>query len=154
MKMMSIDPVLEAIKDFEKLRKIIGDNDELGSKFRSRTRFMLSLIEDTGLVAALSFCYSKAEHKTYENIIRIWHGEEEKLQEGEEEKKSYALYLYLVLQYLKKLDIISKDDVNSPLAAFKTLREKGTVTFRLIKSYLTHLKRFAEAVYKSEREIT
>ncbi|MHA1582935.1 MAG: type III-B CRISPR module-associated protein Cmr5 [Candidatus Baldrarchaeia archaeon] len=152
--MMNIDPVLEAIKDFEKLRKIIENNDKLGSKFRSRTRFMLSLIEDTGLVAALSFCYGKAEHETYENIIRVWHGEEEKLQEGEEEKKSYALYLYLVLQYLKKLGIISVDDVNNPISAFRTLEEKGTVTSRLIKSYLTHLKRFAEAVYKPEREIT
>lgn len=154
MKMMSIDPVVEAIKDFEKLRKIIGDNDKLGSKFRSRTRSMLSLIEDTGLVAALSFCYGKAEHGTYEYVLHMWHEEGGKLQGGEEEKKSYALYLCLVLQYLRKLGIIGVNDVDSPIAAFKTLREKETITFRLIKSYLTNLKRFAEAVYKPERELT
>ncbi|MEM2914639.1 MAG: type III-B CRISPR module-associated protein Cmr5 [Halobacteria archaeon] len=141
------DPIKAGIEDMKVIMSLIAENESLDGKFRARARSLPSLINEIGLVPTLSFCYGKAEKEVYENVKKCFY-ENRKIDKGDEEKKGYALYLLITLNYLKKLGLItSTEDV---VEVLKQLSGKGEITYRLLRPYLLQIKRLAEALFKPE----
>jgi len=148
------DAIMDAISDFERLYNALEKNEEskVGASFRSRCREIPTLIEDVGLIPALSFCYAKATKERYENIRKLIE-EGGTIDEGDNISKGYAAFLYFVLKRLKTLNLISDNSVAEPIEALKELRDlKGSVARKLLRPYIIQLKKLSEAVFKPEGE--
>jgi len=140
------NPIRKAIEYFSKLHRKLESKEELGKAFRSRTRSLPSMIETIGLVPTLSFCYGKAEAKTYDNILGSWLSESKI--EADKEKGGYALYLLLTLLYLKDLELIDGSMLKDPIKGLQKLSEEQLpIASKLLMPYLVEIKRLAEAVY-------
>ncbi|MEM1521333.1 MAG: type III-B CRISPR module-associated protein Cmr5 [Candidatus Korarchaeum sp.] len=146
------DPVLSAIDDFKGLLDSLknGEKSKVGESFRSRCRELPSLIEDTGLVPALSFCYAKAS-KEYGNVRKALE-DGSKIEDDNPMEKGYAIYLYFVLKMLGSLGLLDESHLSDPIEALREIRGKQRVASRLLRPYLIQLKRLSEAVFESEGE--
>lgn len=137
------DPVLAAITIFKDVRKEIEElektnkkrRDEIGSKLRARARDVPELIEELGLVPALSFLYSK--RADYD----------------------YRLMLKAILLYLQKTGVLSsRYDVNAMIEEGRAedlnmvdflvnLRNKSSAIVPLLRPFLVEFKRLCEATW-------
>lgn len=148
------DHVLSAIKDFEDLLSSLEkkEDSEVGKSFRSRCRELPSLIEDVGLVPALSFCYAKAKKATYEKIKSILK-KGDKIDDKDDMEKGYGIYLYFVLKRLKDLKLIAEDQLDDPIKALEELQKgKQRVANRLLRPYIGQMKKLSEAIFRAEGE--
>lgn len=142
---MVVDPIQKAIRDFNNLLELIekGILDKgIGSSFRTRTRSILSMIDDIGLVPALSFCFANATKDSYDKVMEAWGG---KKIEVDKEEGGYALYLFLTLSYLQELGFVK--DVKSPVSALESLINVQALASKLLRPYCVQIKRLAEAVF-------
>jgi CRISPR type III-B/RAMP module-associated protein Cmr5 len=131
---------------FEKLQK--DAQSKVGASFRARMREIISLIDEVGLISALSFFYSKSTKSIYENVLKgDWAEEKE---DENNTKKGYALALYFALKRISELKLIGKIFLENPLNAFEELEGKQRLAFKLIFSYLLEMKRLAEATFERE----
>lgn len=153
---MMQEPTKAAIEDMKVIMSLIGENSKLGEKFRTRTRSLLSLINEVGIVPTLSFCYGKAGKKIYEQVKDCFHKMEkieiEKIEGGSEEEVGYALYLFIALNYLKELGLI--DQTERVIDALDQLFGKCEIASKLLRPYLLQVKRLSEALFEPEREGT
>lgn len=151
-------PVLSAIKDIEDLLDALAvdikdkEKSEVGKSFRSRCRELPSLVEDVGLVPALSFCYAKAGKDIYEHVKGALKNKG-KVDDSNHREKGYGIYLYFVLKKLKEIKLIEEGHVEDPIKAFRELSEgKQRVAGRLLRPYIVQMKRLSEAVFEAEGE--
>lgn len=150
------DRVLSAIRDIEELLHVLSidkkEKSEVGKSFRSRCRELPSLIEDVGLVPALSFCYAKAGNDIYEEVKKALKNGR-KINEEKHMEKGYGIYLYFVLKSLKEIKLIEEDHLDDPLKAFEELSKgKQRVASRLLRPYLVQIKKLSEALFEAEGE--
>lgn len=143
---------LEAIKDFEKLFELLKRNpkSDVGKSFRTRCREMPNLIDELGFVPAMTFCYAKSTHKNYQDIVKAFK-QNEHIEPDESTKKGYAVYLFLVLNRLQRLNLLLDKDVENPLSALERLSAgRSWLASKSIRVYLLQLKKLSEAVFESE----
>ena len=148
------DNTYSAIIDFENLLTILENKEKskVGTSFRSRCREIPSLIEDMGLVPALSFCYAKAGKDTY-NDMKSMLRNGGKITDKNHVERGYGIYFYFVLKRLKELKLIEDTHLDEPIKALEELGQgKERVASRLMKSYIVQLKKLSEAVFKAEEE--
>ncbi|MEM4810836.1 MAG: type III-B CRISPR module-associated protein Cmr5 [Thermofilum sp.] len=159
-----MDPVRRAVEDFSKLQNLIAQgiesgilDEDMGQSFRARARSVLSMIEDVGLVPALSFCYARATKSTYNRVVSAWQkgwGAEAQRERGKKvigkEEGGYAFYLFLVLSYLRELGVLKKDPAQ-PVEALGELVDVQVLAAKLLTPYCIQLKKLAEAVYTREK---
>lgn len=152
--MSTIDHVLNAIIDFENLLSSLEKKEEskVGESFRSRCREMPSLIEDMGLVPALSFCYAKAKKDTYGKMREaLESGGKIKINDEAHTEKGYGIYLYFMLKRLKDLKLIEEGHLNEPIKALEELEKgKQRVASRLLRPYIVQMKKLSEAIFEAE----
>ena len=117
----------------EEIGKII--ESDLGPKLRARAREMPELIEDVGLIPALSFCYAKAKGEDYESI-------------------AYGEYLTAILKYiidkLGLLNISVEEAKNDPAKTLEELFPLSSVALSLLRPFLVEFKRLCEATWRKE----
>ncbi len=126
---MKLDPLGEAIRIFMEIKQEVGPNEELGSELRTRARQIPELIEELGLIPALSFCFAKAK-----------------------ENKSYELYVKAMLRYLKDLQVITKDPndaFSNPDGILNEIHPKSTIIVQLLRPFLIEFKRLCEATWRA-----
>jgi CRISPR type III-B/RAMP module-associated protein Cmr5 len=112
-------------------------------------REVISLIDEVGLIPALSFFYSKSTKSIYEEILKVMQAKEKgNIKEEDSTKKGYALALYFALKRISELRLIAS--LENPLNAFEELEGKQRLAFKLIFSYLLEMKRLAEATFERE----
>jgi CRISPR type III-B/RAMP module-associated protein Cmr5 len=148
------DHVLSAITDFEFLLNSLEkrEGSKVGGSFRSRCRELPTLIEDVGLVPALSYCYAKAGKGVYDTIKRMLK-EGGKISDGDSTEKGYGIYLYFTLKRLKDLKLLEESHLDDPIKAFEELQKgKQRVASKLLSPYLIQMKRLSEAIFKAEGE--
>jgi len=132
---------------FEKLQK--NSQSQVGASFRARMREVISLIDEVGLIPALSFFYSKSTKSIYEEVLKAMQAKEkENIKEEDYTKKGYALALYFSLKRISELGLIAS--LENPLNSFEELEGKQRLAFKLIFSYLLEMKRLAEATFEME----
>ncbi|MEM3383315.1 MAG: type III-B CRISPR module-associated protein Cmr5 [Nitrososphaerales archaeon] len=152
--MSTNDHILIAIKDFKDLLESLENKEqsEIGKSFRSRCREIPSLIEDVGLVPALSFCYAKASKDIYEKVkSELRKGG--KIDGNNPTEKGYGIYFYLMLKRLKELKLIEETYLDDPIKALEKISEgKERVANRLLRPYIVQMKKLSEAVFKAEGE--
>ena len=154
-----MNPVQRAIEDFGKLHDLIKEGVErdlldrkVGQSFRARARSMIGMIDDIGLVPALSFCFANATKSVYDRVVKAWREgwdaltEQEKTATIEAEEGGYAFYLFLALSYLHDIGVL-KSDAAQPVEALGELAEVQTLAAKLLVPYCIEVKRLAEAVY-------
>lgn len=128
----------------------------LESSLRARSREMPSLIQEIGLIGALSYCFSKGSE--YEKIIEIIKGESNKDKIKEYAKKTdagYSIYLYILLNAINHTKLLQVE-INKPYEAIKQLSinlNKTRIIERMIFPYLLQIKRLCEASLRSGEEI-
>jgi len=140
-----------AVSDFKQLFEKLHENSQsqVGASFRARMREVISLIDEVGLIPALSFFYSKSTKSIYEEVLKVMQAKEkENIKEEDYTKKGYALALYFVLKRISELGLITHFE--SPLNAFEELEGKQRSAFKFIFSYLLEMKRLAEAIFERE----
>jgi CRISPR type III-B/RAMP module-associated protein Cmr5 len=140
-----------AVSDFKQLFEKLQENSQsqVGASFRARMREVISLIDEVGLIPALSFFYSKSTEHIYEEVLKVMQAKEkENIKEEDYTKKGYALALYFVLKRISELGLITH--LESPLNAFEELEGKQRSAFKFIFSYLLEMKRLAEAIFERE----
>lgn len=148
------DSISEAVKDFETVFKLLNEDHKsgVGRSFRARCRELPSLIEDTGFVPAMTFCYAKSGEDAYKNVRNCFQ-QRSSIDKQDEIKKGYAIYLYLILKRLKDLGLINDNHVEKPLNAFEALQgSKARVAGRLVRTYALQLKKLSEAVFEPGEE--
>ncbi len=129
------DPIYSALEIFSKIAEE-ANRSNAGSKLRARAREVIGLIEEAGLVPTLSFFYSKKD---------------------KEAEKGYELMLRAILEYLKKLNIITKNvetllsNHNEMIETLKELRGKSSIISPLLRPFLIEFKRLCEALWEEER---
>ncbi len=130
---VKINPVKIAMDIFLEIKQEINQNERLGSKLRTRAREIPELVEDIGLIPALSFCYAKANGKG-------------------EETKAYKLYLKAVLSYLKNLRIIENvnEALDKPAETLRRLYIASPIIKPLLILFFIEFKRLCEATWKPE----
>ncbi|MGQ9514586.1 MAG: type III-B CRISPR module-associated protein Cmr5 [Thermoproteota archaeon] len=140
---MTVNPTRKAIEDFDKLVGLV--DREVGNSFRARARSIPSMMEDVGLVPALSFCFASATKDLYDKVVKAWEEGKKEEMRMEKEKGGYALYLFLTLSYLKELGFVA--DVRNPVDGLKKLVDVQALASKVLKTYCVQMKRLAEAVY-------
>lgn len=179
----AINLVEEALHVFIDIKEKIIDklkDEKLGSKLRSKAREIPEMILELGLVPTISYCLAKAEIDKVIKVVRvIKKGDSEaieelsklKLKESDQEKLAYALYTYVLLNYLstiartinnaeldleKLTDKDNTEEVSNKLIRYLEELMKSnikTLAHELLYPYMLQFKRLCEAVYKSEREL-
>jgi CRISPR type III-B/RAMP module-associated protein Cmr5 len=145
-----------AVSDFkqllEKLQVQEKSQSQVGASFRARMREVISLIDEVGLIPALSFFYSKSTKSIYEEVLKAMQAKEKgNIKEEDSTKKGYALALYFTLKRISELRLIASiASLENPLNAFEELEGKQRLAFKLIFSYLLEIKRLAEATFERE----
>ncbi|MEM3383861.1 MAG: type III-B CRISPR module-associated protein Cmr5 [Nitrososphaerales archaeon] len=150
--MSASDHILSAIMDFENLLNSLEKKEEskVGESFRSRCRELPSLIEDVGLIPALSFCYAKAKKDIYEEIKSTMKNQG-KINDDNYIEKGYSIYFYFVLKRLKDLKLI--ENLDEPIKALEEIgNRKQRVVGKLLRPYIVQMKKLSEAVFKAEGE--
>ena len=147
---MKVNPVERALEVFTKIRSVIDDNSKLGEDFETRARSLVSMISELGLVPTLSFCYGKAQQDIFKSVYESFSSGKALPKNKETTKQSYALYLIVVLYYLKELRLVG--DFSRPDELIKTLHDmsqgnKAYLYSKLLMPYLIEIKRMAEALY-------
>lgn len=148
------EPLKAAIEDMKVITSLIGENSKLEEKFRTRMRSLSSLINEVGIVPTLSFCYGKAGENVYRQVKDHFYKNEkigERNEEERNEKVSYALYLFIALNYLKELGLISQTD-HVIDALNQLLFGKCEIASKLLQPYLLQLKILTEALFESKSE--
>ncbi|MEM2351496.1 MAG: type III-B CRISPR module-associated protein Cmr5 [Thermoproteota archaeon] len=150
------DHVLSAIKDFENLLRSLEkekkEESKVGESFRSRCRELPSLIEDVGLVPALSFCYAKAKEDYYKEVREALN-KEHKIDDDNHIEKGYGIYLYFVLKRLRDLKLIEDKHLDEPIIALEEIgRGKQRAAGRLLRPYIVQMKKLSEAIFRAEGE--
>ncbi|MGC9014700.1 MAG: type III-B CRISPR module-associated protein Cmr5 [Thermoproteota archaeon] len=154
--MSEYDSTLSAIKDVEDLLNSLENKEksEVGKSFRARCRELPNLIEDMGLISALSFCYAKAGNDNYIQIKDTLKESGQKISDNNSIKKGYAIYLYFVLKRLKDLKLIEETHFDEPIKALEELNKggKSRVASKLLRPYLVQLKKLSEAIFEAGGE--
>ncbi|MEM1509196.1 MAG: type III-B CRISPR module-associated protein Cmr5 [Thermofilaceae archaeon] len=140
------DPVAAAIEIFAETKRLVEEiskkfeeeknkrefEKKLGGKLRTRAREAPELIEEIGLVPALSFFYSKRDNE------------------------EYKLMHWAILRYLKNINVVTTVDnidsaINSPDIMINLLKElltKSVVATPLLRPFLVEFKRLCEATWE------
>jgi CRISPR type III-B/RAMP module-associated protein Cmr5 len=148
---------------FKKLKEIpeIKEVTNMEASLRARSREMPSLIQEIGLIGALSYCFSKG-NEFYNGIMELIKGEGSKEQTEEYIKKikdyaektdaGYSIYLYFLLNAINYTGILNVD-VNKPYDAIKELSmnlNKTRIIERMIMPYLLQIKRLCEGMLRGK----
>jgi CRISPR type III-B/RAMP module-associated protein Cmr5 len=155
------DPIKDAIdlfdsiygSIFEKLKEI-KEIPDMEASLRARSREMPSLIQEIGLIGALSYCFSKGI-KYYNEIIELIKGEGSKGRLDDYAEKTdagYSIYLYILLNAINYTGILNID-VNKPYDAIKELSmnlNKTRIIERMILPYLLQIKRLCEGMLRGK----
>ncbi len=177
---MIADPIREAIRVFMDVKENVIDKlntskiNEVGSKLRTRAREVPEMILELGLVPTLSYCLSKASVNNILKIIKVIKNSSESeqlkdIKNVESEKLAYALYTYVLLNYLsltmgkvgnvelRKEDLVNENDVdrasNMIIRYMEALMESSakSLIYGLLQSYLLQFKRLCEATFEPEK---
>lgn len=145
--------LLNAIDDLNNLlRSLVKKESEVGKSFRSRCRELPSLIEEVGVVPALSFAYGKATKKTYDDV-KTKLKNKDNIDDNNQIEKAYGIYLYFILKRLKDFNLINEEQLNDPVKALDELAKgKQGVASKLLRPYMAELKKLSEAVFEVEGE--
>jgi CRISPR-associated protein (Cas_Cmr5). len=124
----------------------------LESSLRARSREMPSLIQEIGLIGALSYCFSKG-NEYYAEIIKIIEDKsnKDKIKEyAEKTNAGYSIYLYILLKAINHTKILQVE-VDKPYEAIKQLSQnlnKTRIIERMIMPYLLQIKRLCEGTLR------
>lgn len=130
---MTFKPVEHALEIFAEIsREVEKLKEEVGRKLRARSRDAPGLIEEIGLVPALSFFYSKIDDV------------------------DYRLMLLAILRYLRRINVITVDfstesdvkDTKKMLQVLRELSDKSVVVTLLLRPFLVEFKRLCEATWE------
>ncbi|MEM3944499.1 MAG: type III-B CRISPR module-associated protein Cmr5 [Thermofilaceae archaeon] len=148
------DPVRAALDIFatikgelERKAKSDEEKSDFGRALRARARDAPGLIEEVGLVPALSFFYSRSSY-----------GKSDKIKS---DKIGYELMLKAILLYLQRIQIVSSNinldailgeerDTDAMINLLRSLLERSTVAVPILRPFLVEFKRLCEAAW-SER---
>jgi hypothetical protein len=130
------DSIYESI--FKKLKEIpeIKEVTNMESSLRARSREMPSLIQEIGLIGALSYCFYIKKIKDY----------------AEKTDTGYSIYLYILLNAINYTGILNFD-INKPYDAIKALSmnlNKTRIIERMIMPYLLQIKRLCEGMLRGK----
>jgi len=158
----SFNPIKLAIENYNYIYSNVLKNaiekeklPNIETSTRARSREVLSLIQELGLLGVLSLYYGKAEKENYDSLIEILEGREK------EEKKlfskteaGYAVILYLILKGIESLNIV-KIDCKKPYEAINELSKKEnlskiSVIEKLLIPYMIEIKRLCEGTLRSK----
>ncbi|MFN3805280.1 MAG: type III-B CRISPR module-associated protein Cmr5 [Pyrobaculum sp.] len=134
-----VDPIAAAIEIFLEIKKKIDEDkekDNVGSKLRSRAREVGELIEEVGLVPALSFLYSKRGDKKKDN-------------------KDYEYMFEAIWKYLHRLKFVKNanmDNIDEVIKELDELVGRSYVVLPLLRPFLIEFKRLCEATWEPGRD--
>jgi CRISPR type III-B/RAMP module-associated protein Cmr5 len=156
--MQTFDPKKDAIEIYNEvyekfLKNIIStpNPEKTETSLRSRAREIPSLMQDTGLLGVLSFCFSKSEY--YNDFISCLKGEKVKKDLTKSTEVGYSIYLYLILKGIERtnfIDIKINDPYNTIVDMRKDLSKVRTVE-RILIPYLSEIKNLCEGTLRSGR---
>jgi CRISPR type III-B/RAMP module RAMP protein Cmr1 len=119
--------IFSGFSAFSKEIPEIKEVTNMESSLRARSREMPSLIQEIGLIGALSYCFSKG-NEFYNGIMELIKGKGSKEQTEEYIKKikdyaektdtGYSIYLYILLNAINYTGILNFD-INKPYDAIK-----------------------------------
>ena len=146
---------IELISLIKKLIDKLGNEQkDLGSKFRARARFLPQMILDTGLLSTLSFCFGKITLENYSKLVKyiLLENDPQVLKDITSEALSYGLYLHGILDYLRKINLITDDLVQDPFKALDYLEKenRANIATNLLLPFIIEVKKLAEAIFKEE----
>jgi len=137
-----VKAVEDALTDFQKIKRIIGDKDEFKRSFRARARDMPSSIS-LQLLPTMTYCYSQTKGRYGE--IYGWIEEGTKPKEITKEAFAYGAFLYLMLKRLFP-------DARDPIKCFEEMVRANPSRLIFMKrkllAYLLELKKFTEAEFE------
>ncbi|MGC8870867.1 MAG: type III-B CRISPR module-associated protein Cmr5 [Brevinematia bacterium] len=126
---------------------------EMEKSLRQRSREIPSLIQEIGLIGALSYCFSKG-YKYYPQILDALKGVQRIDDLAKETDAGYSIYLYFLLRGIEQIKILDVDHTK-PYEAIKELSnnlDRARIIERLIMSYLVEIKRLCEGSLRSGEE--
>jgi len=153
--MKQVHYAIELISLIKKLIDKLGNEQkDLGSKFRTRARFLPQMILDAGLLSNLSFCFGKITMENYSKLVKyiLLKNDPQVLKNISSEDLSYGLYLYGILDYLRKINLITDDLVQDPFKALNYLEKenRANIATNLLLPFIIEVKKLAEAIFKEE----
>lgn len=123
--------------------------------FRSRARDMVEEIYTSGFIPTLFYIISKAgleNNEKIDKLISLLNSSSSKsIDLGSSDEASYMAYLFVILYYLSKKNIIDKEFLidklkRNRLELIDKLYESSPIISARIKRYLMAIKRLAEAL--------
>jgi CRISPR type III-B/RAMP module-associated protein Cmr5 len=126
---------------------------EMEKSLRQRSREIPSLIQEIGLIGALSYCFSKG-YKYYNQILDALKEEKKVDDLAKGTDVGYSMYLYFLLRGMEQIKILDVNHTN-PYEVIKTLSENLNqvgIMERLIMPYLVEIKRLCEGSLRSGEE--
>lgn len=154
---IAIEKALSFIKKFSEIINSLPKKDDYGSSFRTRIIDLPEMMLSTGLLPTLTFYYAGASKEGYNRVLSMFQESSKGDVEGVEAKTlkkeefSYAAALLATLSYISDMGFIPRDQIEDPLKAFETLREKVPIVSQYLMPYLLELKKLSDALFKQEK---
>jgi|BEDMetMinimDraft_2_1075160.scaffolds.fasta_scaffold02132_2 CRISPR-associated protein, Cmr5 family len=161
-KLVKEDPIKVSINLFDSIYgsifKELKEVTDMEASLRARSREMPSLIQEIGLIGALSYCFSKG-NEYYNEIIELIKGKGSKERNEvyiakikEIANTGYSIYLYIILNAINYTRLLNVD-INKPYDAIKELSmnlNKTRIIERVIMPYLLQIKRLCEGMLRGK----
>jgi CRISPR type III-B/RAMP module-associated protein Cmr5 len=150
------DTVYEKIFKEFKTEKV----PSIETSLRQRSREMPSLIQEIGIVGALSYCFAKG-NKYYPELINILESKDKSKEQEtkdvlskikKEPDAGYSVYLYILLKAIDDTKLL-QINVKDPYSAIKNLSQnldKARIVERAIMPYLLQIKRLCEGMLRAK----
>lgn len=150
------DTVYEKIFKEFKTEKV----PSIETSLRQRSREMPSLIQEIGIVGALSYCFAKG-NKYYPELINILESKDKSKEQEtkdvlskikKEPDAGYSVYLYILLKAIDDTKLL-QINVKDPYSAIKNLSQnldKARIIERAIMPYLLQIKRLCEGMLRAK----
>ncbi|MDT7886690.1 MAG: type III-B CRISPR module-associated protein Cmr5 [Thermoproteota archaeon] len=150
------DTVYEKIFKEFKAEKV----PSIETSLRQRSREMPSLIQEIGIVGALSYCFAKG-NKYYPELINILESKDKSREQEtkdvlskikKEPDAGYSVYLYILLKAIDNTKLL-QINVKDPYSAIKNLSQnldKARIIERAIMPYLLQIKRLCEGMLRAK----
>jgi hypothetical protein len=130
------------------------------TSLRQRSREMPSLIQEIGIIGALSYCFAKG-NEYYPELINILESDgKTKEQEmknvlskiKKEPDAGYSVYLYILLKAIDNTNLL-KVDIKDPYSVIKNFSQnldKAKIIERAIIPFLLQIKRLCEGMLRAK----
>jgi hypothetical protein len=132
------------------------------TSLRQRSREMPSLIQEIGIIGALSYCFAKG-NEYYPELINILESDDRSKELEmknvlskikKEPDAGYSVYLYILIKAIDNTRLL-KVDIKDPYSIIKNLSQnvdKARIVERAIMPHLLQVKRLCEGMLRKAKE--